>query len=80
MNSTSGQDIFLFFFSFQSKLDPTPEPSDEEEESEEEEDDGFGSSKKKGEELDPAASKLFVFHMFWGIFVLVLWHLTGCAQ
>ncbi len=41
----------------QYKLDPTPEPSDEEEESEEEEDDGFGSSKKKGEELDPAASK-----------------------
>jgi hypothetical protein len=58
----------------QYKLDPTPEPSDEEEESEEEEDDGFGSSKKKGEELDPAASK-FQFYSTVAEFLVPDWDL-----
>ena len=40
------------------KLDASPEPSDAEDESDDDdEDDGFGATKKKEEDLDPAASK-----------------------
>ena len=45
------------------KLDASPDPSDAEDESDEDdEDDGFGATKKKEEDLDPAASKLMFFH------------------